>query len=109
VLARVRTTLTQYDEAQARLETLLAGNTALTWSRSKPPAALRASRLWVRSDRRTGRRRHGLPDAHEYGKDTAAERRALWGQGRGRAERLAGQRQRRQLGAGHGRRPHGAG
>ncbi|MBK7719977.1 MAG: hypothetical protein IPJ36_14935 [Simplicispira sp.] len=52
VLARVRTTLTQYDGAQTRLKPCLPATRRRwpCWGRSKPPAALRASYwLWARN------------------------------------------------------------
>jgi len=86
VLARVRTTLTQYDEAQARLETLLAGNTqALTLLEPVKATGSAARELLALGQKLTA----GRGDAamafqmrNEYGKDTAAwsARQQAWGQ-----------------------------
>ena len=86
VLARVRTTLTQYDEAQARLETLLVGNTqALTLLEPVKATGSAARELLALGQKLTA----GRGDAamafqmrNEYGKDTAAwsARQQAWGQ-----------------------------
>lgn len=82
----VRTTLTQYDEAQARLETLLVGNTqALTLLEPVKTTGSAARELLALGQKLTA----GQGDAamafqmrNEYGKDTAAwsARQQAWGQ-----------------------------
>ncbi|MBW7833480.1 MAG: HAMP domain-containing protein [Simplicispira suum] len=86
VLARVRTTLAQYDEAQARLETLLAGNAqALALLEPVKTSGSAARELLALGEKLTA----GRGDAamafqmrNEYGKDTAAwsARQQAWGQ-----------------------------
>ncbi|MFZ1498224.1 MAG: hypothetical protein WAT33_00140, partial [Giesbergeria sp.] len=86
VLARVRTTLTQYDGAQTRLETLLAGNApALALLGPVKTTGSAARELLALGEKLTA----GRGDAamafqmrNEYGKDTAAwsARQQAWGQ-----------------------------